>query len=175
MVAAAGADRAAVDEELVRGEFDLARHVVEAGGQVDRLFPQRRRLDVDLDHAGIGRDLEHVEARIGRRGIALDPHRDARRLRRALHRGDQLEIIFQFFGRRQEDRDIGTARLDRDRGAHRALDDHLLLAVLRALAVSARDDRFAALRMLVDSRGGRALRAEIGQGSRGSVVSRTWM
>ena len=31
-----------------------------------------RRMDVDLDDAGIGRDLDHVEARIGRRRIAFE-------------------------------------------------------------------------------------------------------
>jgi len=34
-------------------------------------------MDVDLDDAGIGRDLDQFEARIGRRRVALDAHRQA--------------------------------------------------------------------------------------------------
>ncbi len=94
---------------------------LEAGGGVD----------VDLDHAGIGRDLQHIDARIGRRGIAFDPHRLAHLLGDLLDRGDQFEEILHRLDRRDEDRQVMTARLDRHGGAHGLGADLLLDPLLR--------------------------------------------
>ena len=57
----------------------LPRLLVERRGDRRPLAPARGRMDVDLDHAGVGRDLDDVEARIGRRRIAFDVHRQADR------------------------------------------------------------------------------------------------
>jgi hypothetical protein len=83
--------------------------------------------------------------------------------------GDQFEIILEPFGRRQEDRDMVAARLDRHRGAHRPLDDLLLLAFLgrggtRRATASERCAASAAI-------GSAGLGAKSGSGPRGSVVS----
>ena len=78
VVAAAGAGVAAVDHELVGAEAGESRFFVEAARDRHGLAPVRRRMDIDLDDAGIGRDLDDVEARIGRRRIAFDMHRQSR-------------------------------------------------------------------------------------------------
>jgi hypothetical protein len=39
--------------------------LVEVVGALDQLVPARRRVDVDLDHARVGRDAEVREARVG--------------------------------------------------------------------------------------------------------------
>jgi hypothetical protein len=74
MVAAAGAGVTAVDHELVGAEPGLACLLVNRSGDVDAFPPARGGMDVDLDHAGIGRDADDVDALILRRGIALDMH-----------------------------------------------------------------------------------------------------
>ena len=43
----------------------------------DQLVPGVRGMHVHLDHAGIGRDLEHVEARVARRRLAFHDDRQA--------------------------------------------------------------------------------------------------
>ena len=50
-------------------------------------------MHVHLDDAGVGRDLDRVEARIARRRLAFDDHRQAERARGVFHRGDEIEII----------------------------------------------------------------------------------
>ena len=130
VIAAAGADVAAVDHELVGAEPRLPRLFVERRRGLDRLPPVVGRMNVDLDHAGIGRHLDHVEARIGGRRIAFDVHRSAGRARASLDRGEQLEIILEPLDRRHEDAEDAVARLDRQRGAHGAIDRDLLDARL---------------------------------------------
>ena len=126
-------------------------------------------MDVDLDHAGIGRDADDVEARVVRRRVALDVDRQAHRLRRGLGRGDQLEIVLDALDRRHEDAEPAVARLDRHRGAHGAagLAELLLdLGLLRRVVGGEVRHRLGAaavdrLRRL-GRRGGRAI-AEVGQ------------
>ena len=93
VIAAAGAGMAAVRHELVGAEPRLPRFFVERRRDLDRLAPACGRMDIDLDHAGIGRHLDDVDARIGRRGIALDMHRQTEVARRHLDGGDEFEII----------------------------------------------------------------------------------
>ena len=102
MIAAAGAGMAAIDHEFVGAEPRLPRFLVKRHRRVDRFAPARGRMDVDLDHARIGRDLEHVDARVGRRRIAFDMHRQQFR-RGRLDGGEQLEIVLQPLDRRHED------------------------------------------------------------------------
>ncbi len=53
-----------------------------------------RRVDIDLDHAGIGSDLQLMDARIVRRRVALDHDRHAEMRRRVLDGGEQIEVVF---------------------------------------------------------------------------------
>ena len=121
VIAAAGAGVAAVDQELVGAEPRLGGVLIEAERDVDRLAPVLRRLDVDLDHAGIGRHLDHLDARIVRRRIALDMHLHLQFLGGRLDRRDQFEIILQLLDRRHEGAQHAVADFDRHRGAHRRL------------------------------------------------------
>ena len=130
MIAAAGAGVAAVDQEAVGAEPDLRGVFIQAEGDVDRLAPVFRRLDVDLDHAGIGRHLDHLDARIERRRIALDMHLHLHFLGGRLHRRDQFEIILQLLHRRHEGAEHAVADLDRHRGAHAAAPELLFLHLL---------------------------------------------
>ena len=157
MVAAARADRAAIDHEFICREATFARGGIERLGDVHRLFPTGGRLDIDLDHARVRRDLHHHEARVGWRRIALNPHRYRSRLGHRFYVGDDFEIVLQRLDRRDEHREMIAARLDGERGAHRALDDFLLLAGL--LDVLAAGHTFVALGLWL----GLWRRAEIGQ------------
>ena len=95
MIAAAGAGVAAVDQKTVGAEPRLRGVLIQAEGDVDRLAPVLRRLDVDLDHAGIGRHLDDLDARIVRRRIAFDMNLQLHFFGGRLHRRDQFEIVFQ--------------------------------------------------------------------------------
>ena len=97
VIAAAGAGVAAVDHELVGAEPRLPRLLVEPARDVDRLAPGCGGMDVDLDDAGIGRHLDDVEARIGRRRIAFDLHRHAELGGGRFDDGEQLEIVLEPF------------------------------------------------------------------------------
>ena len=52
-------------------------------------------MDVDFDDAGIGRHLDDVEARIGRRQIAFDVDRQAEFGGGRLDGGEQFEIVVE--------------------------------------------------------------------------------
>ena len=71
VVAAAGAGVPAVEHELLGAQPAEARLLVQRRRVVDQLAPAARGLHVHLDHAGIGRDLDLLEARVVRRRIAL--------------------------------------------------------------------------------------------------------
>jgi hypothetical protein len=60
-------------------------------------------VDVDLDHARVGRDAETREARIGRRLVAFEHDRDRELLGRGLDRGDDLEVVLERHRRRHEE------------------------------------------------------------------------
>ena len=122
MIAAAGSRMLAVDHELVGPEPRLPRLLVDRLGRRHAFAPVRRGVNVHLDDARVGRDADHVEARIARRGVALDLDRESDPLGRRFRRRDQLEIILEPLHRRHEDAQAPVARLDRDRGADRAVD-----------------------------------------------------
>ncbi len=88
-------------------------------------------MDIDLDDAGIGRHLDHVDARIVGRRIALDVDGALFSRAAALDRGEQFEIIVELRDRRHEHADLAVARLDRQRRAHGAFNRLLLDDVLR--------------------------------------------
>ncbi len=130
MIAAAGAGVAAIDKILVGAEANLGCVLVKAQGDIDGLAPACRRLDIDLDHAGIGCHLDHLDARVEWRRIALDMHLHLQFLGGRLHRGDQFQIILEFFHRRHECAQNAIADLDRHRRTHAAALELLLLYLL---------------------------------------------
>ena len=73
-------------------------------------------MDVDLDHAGVGRHLDHVQPRVVGRRVAFDQHRQVELGRRVLDRGHELGELLGTLGRRHEDAELAVARLDRQRG-----------------------------------------------------------
>src|SRR5260370_13915797 len=79
VVAAAGACVASGNHEFFGAQARLAGFFVENLGVVDHFVPGIRRVNVDLDDAGIGRNLDDVEARVVRRGVALDDDGVSRR------------------------------------------------------------------------------------------------
>ena len=119
VIAAAGSGVAAVDHELVGAEPAETGVIVERARDVDRLAPGRGRMDIDLDDAGIGRHLDDVQARVGRRLVALDMHRHVELGRGRFDDREQLEIVFEPFDRRHEHAQPAVARLDRQGGTHR--------------------------------------------------------
>src|SRR3990172_10889305 len=77
MVAAAGADVAAVQQEFFGAETHGARFVAERENILGKLVPVRRWMDVDFDHPGIGRDVQYLEAWVERRPAAFEPNAEA--------------------------------------------------------------------------------------------------
>ncbi len=118
VIAAAGAGVAPVDHELLRPEARRARLLVDDLGAFDEIGPVGRGMDVDLDHAGIGRDAEVQDARIAGRRIAFDEDRLGEFLGRVLERRHEVEIVLHPLGRRHEDMEMALARLEGHGGAH---------------------------------------------------------
>ena len=118
VVAAAGAGVAAVDQELLGAETRLPRFLVERGRVLAQRRPARRRLQVDLDHAGVRRDLDVRQPRIVGRRLAFEDHRQAQRARGRFDRLDQIEVVLGGADRRQEHVQPALARLDAQRGPH---------------------------------------------------------
>jgi hypothetical protein len=115
MVAAAGTGVAAVEHELLGTEPAQMRILVQDFGNRDHVVPAVGRLHIDLDDAGIRCDLEHIQPRIRRRLVTLDPDRQIELGGRVLDRGDEIEVILDFGDRRHEDVDLAVPRLDRQR------------------------------------------------------------
>ena len=118
VIAAAGADVPAVQHELLCAEADVASLVVDGRGDLHRLLPRGGRMDVDLDDAGIGRDLDDIEARVVRRRVPFQAQRHAHRGRGCLDGGNQGGIVPGICKRRQEHAQMPAARLDRQRRPH---------------------------------------------------------
>ena len=118
VVAAAGAGVAAVEHELLGPQPGLARVLVQRLGVVHQLAPRRRGMDVDLDDAGVRRHLQLAKARVGRRLVALQHHRDAQLRGGLLHRGQQVQEVLEVGQRRQEHVDETLADLHAQRRRH---------------------------------------------------------
>ena len=114
MVAAAGAGVAAVHHEFLGGQARVVGRFVEVGGLLDQLRPGLGRVDVDLDDAGVRRDAEMRQARIGRRLVAFQDDRQLHFFGRRLDGGDDFEVVLQLGSRRHEDVELAVARF----GAH---------------------------------------------------------
>ncbi|EKD60037.1 MAG: hypothetical protein ACD_54C00976G0002 [uncultured bacterium] len=135
MIAAAGAGMLAVDHEFIGTKAQLAGLFIDRFGGGDGFGPVVRGVNIHLDHARIGGNADHVQARIVRRAVAFDMHRQAVQFCGSLGSGDQFKVIFDLFDRRHEDAQPPVARFHRNRGAHAARDlgNHLFAAVLRRL------------------------------------------
>src|SRR4051794_23306865 len=115
MIAAAGAGVAAIDEKAVGAEPRFGGVFIEAKSDIDRLAPALRRLDVDLDHAGIRRYLDHLDARIVGRRITFDMNLQLHLFGGRLDGCDQFQIVFQLFDRWHEGAEHAVADFDRYR------------------------------------------------------------
>ena len=118
MVAATSAGVAAVEHELLGAEPRQARFLVESRGVVHQLLPAGGWVDVHLDHAGVGRDAEFLEARVVGRRIAFQAHRQLEVGRGGFDRFQQGDEILQQRYRRQEDAEHAVAHFGAQRGMH---------------------------------------------------------
>ncbi len=83
-----------------------------------QLSPVVGRVDVDFDHAGVGRDLQQLQARVARRRVAFQHDLHAQFPGGGLDGGEQVEVVLQEGQRRHEDvEDAGGAALLLRRGA----------------------------------------------------------
>ena len=116
MIAPARTDVATVDHKLVGAEPAETRFLVERVRKFDGLAPSRGGLDIDLDDAWIGRHLDDVQARVGRRLIAFHMDRHMELGGGRFNDCKELEIVFQPFEGRHEHAKPSIARLDGQRG-----------------------------------------------------------
>ena len=121
VVAAAGAGVQAVEVELLGRQLGQPRFVVQRRHQVALLCPGRRGLHVDLDDAGVGSHRQRGQRRVGRRRVALEHHRATGVARRDLDQVEQVGVVLEPRGRREEHEDLAVALLERQRGAVRTL------------------------------------------------------
>ena len=118
MVAAAGAGVPAVEHEFFRAEPRQPRLFVKRRRALDEFVPRFARVHVHLDHAGVGRDAEFVQARIFRRRFAFDDDGQTGFVRGRFDARDEIQIIFHPFDGRHENVQPSIARLDAERGAN---------------------------------------------------------
>ena len=118
MITAAGAGVAAIQQEFLGRKPAGGRFLIQGLGDVHLLAPVLRGMDVHFDDAGIGRDLDDIDARIKRRRIAFDMHRHAKRFGRLFHCRQQLEVIARCRRGRHEHAQPAIARLNGECGAH---------------------------------------------------------
>ena len=149
VVAAAGAGVASIHHELLGAEPCLAGFLVENGGAVHEFVPRLAGVQIDFDHAGVGRDFQHVETRITRWCVAFDGDGRSELGGGVFDGGDEFEIVFERRDGRHEDVELALARLDAERGADnprgglaaarepgRIVAERFLLRVLIALATT---------------------------------------
>ncbi len=120
VISAARAGVPAVEHEFFGAQACLTRFFVKDAGIFHQLVPTCGGMHVHFDHAGIGRHLDHVHARIEGRRIALDEYRNAQVSGRVFDRGHQFQIVFEIALRRHEQAQIAIAHLRAKRGAHRS-------------------------------------------------------
>ena len=103
MVAAAGAGVAAIRHELFGRQPRLMRNFVQKFGVLDQFVPVVGGVNVDLNHARVGGDLQHFQARVTRRWVAFQHDGHTQALCRGFYRCQQVQIILQALQRRHED------------------------------------------------------------------------
>ena len=119
MISAAGAGVPAVEHELFRGQAAQVRFLVQRRRVLDQFIPACGRVEIHFNHAGIGRDFDHVDARIVRRGIPFDEHGHPQVGGRILDRRDQAKIILEVALRRHEHAQDAVARFRAQRRSNR--------------------------------------------------------
>src|ERR1700749_2536233 len=72
MIAATGSDVTAVNHEFFRAEPRLPRFFVKDGGVFNEFVPTVRWMQIHLDDAGVGCDLDMIEPMVVRRRRAFD-------------------------------------------------------------------------------------------------------
>ena len=129
MVAAAGAGVASVTLECLGAEAYVPGVLVHALDDRPQFGPRRGRVHVHLDHAGIGCDLQQADPRIVRRQVTLQHDRVPGLAGRLLDRREQVEIVLQRAGRREEGMQPAVADLDAQRGRDRTIGGERLVRV----------------------------------------------
>ena len=117
MIAAAGADMFAVEIEFFRRQAGQARFFVQFLGLLHLLGPGFHRMDVDLDHAGVGGNGETRQPVVRGRQIALQNNPAAGFRGGVLDGGEQVQPVLHREQRRQEHVHLAVARFDGHRGA----------------------------------------------------------
>ncbi len=117
VVSAAGPGVLPVEHELLGSQSGLARQLIHRRDVLDQCVPARGRLDVDLDHAGIGSDLEDRDTGVIGRGVAFEDDRHGEMRSRVFDSGDQVKIVREVIDRRHEDEELALARLHAERRA----------------------------------------------------------
>ena len=117
VIAAAGAGMTAVQHEFLTAQAGLMGLLVEDFGVADQLIPGFRRMDIDLDDAWIGGDVEAFEAPVVGRLIAFQAHRHPQLGGGGLDVGQQIQIVLQIVHWRQEYMQTAVTRLHTQGGA----------------------------------------------------------
>ena len=102
VVAAPCAGVAAIGHEFFSAQAGFKGGLVQKLGVVDQLAPVVRGMDIDFDHARVGGDLQHLEARIAWRRVALQHELHVQLLGGGFHRREQAQVILQAGQRRHE-------------------------------------------------------------------------
>ena len=121
VIAAAGASVAAIEHEFLGGQARQPGLLVQRGGGCHQAFPVGGRVDIDLDHAGIGRDQQLLQARVPRRFVTLNNKRHFQRGRGVLYRRYQLDVVFQILQRWDKGVQATAADLQAQGRAHNSL------------------------------------------------------
>ena len=103
VVAATGAGVAAVGHEFFGRQARLKRRVVQKLGIGHQFAPGFHRVDVDLDHAGVRRDLQQLEARVARWRVAFQHQLETRFFGRRFDGRQQVKVSFELVQGRHED------------------------------------------------------------------------
>jgi len=127
VVTAARAGVAAVEHELLRAQPAGPCLLVDGVNDFVQFRPVAGRVDVDLDDAGVRRDLQDVQARVPGRLVAFEYHRDGGIFCCFFHRADKIEVGLQMGRWRHEDVNMPVPWLYAEGG----MDDLAIVTVLR--------------------------------------------
>ena len=111
-----------VEQEFLSRQASVASGLIEERGSIDNFAEGSRRMDVDLDHAGVRGDLQGAQARVGRWRIPLKNNLPIQLSRCPLNRRQQREVVFQVRQRRHENIEVGVAHFHAKRCAQQARD-----------------------------------------------------
>src|SRR5262249_53584893 len=118
VVAASGSCVAAIQHEFFGSKPRQTRLLVQRADLTNQLAPTRSRVEVDLDDAWIGRDLDVTEARIVRWRRPLEHDGKGERRSRIFDSGNQIKVVLGCGKGRHEDMETPVPRLHAERGPH---------------------------------------------------------